>query len=351
MDRRLLLASGAYIDLSEYLLKSEAETLYAPLDAILNKQDKLISGTNIKTINGNSLLGGGDITISGGGDYLPLTGGLIDGDLSVLGTLASPTLIMAPGGVQGHLRSGDYILGLYNGGIVWGEEALNEYYITANGDGTKFLSNDGTYKTISSGGSSSGGEDIRYFTEFTVEDFIEACETVDIITNDTVELFNAMKSNKVICVPYRGYDKGFIVASYKSGEDEEFPSMYLQKGDVEYYAWTGDSHELVGEYPIYNGVQVVEMAGGEVILECLDNHIYKITDPVDYLLPFCGQIQKGVTIHFMSGEFGTTLEMYGVFWANGEIPQIEPNTCYELSLMQNADDSGNAVLTPFKFVE
>lgn len=59
MDRRLLLASGAYIDLSEYLLKSEAETLYAPLDAILNKQDKLISGTNIKTINGNSLLGGG----------------------------------------------------------------------------------------------------------------------------------------------------------------------------------------------------------------------------------------------------------------------------------------------------
>lgn len=66
MDRRLLLASGAYIDLSEYLLKSEAETLYAPLDAILNKQDKLISGTNIKTINGTSILGSGDITISGG---------------------------------------------------------------------------------------------------------------------------------------------------------------------------------------------------------------------------------------------------------------------------------------------
>jgi hypothetical protein len=29
------------------------------------KQDKLISGTNIKTINGNSLLGNGDISISG----------------------------------------------------------------------------------------------------------------------------------------------------------------------------------------------------------------------------------------------------------------------------------------------
>lgn len=63
-ERRLLLASGVYIDLSEYLLKSEAETLYAPLDAILNKQDKLISGTNIKTINNENILGSGNITIS-----------------------------------------------------------------------------------------------------------------------------------------------------------------------------------------------------------------------------------------------------------------------------------------------
>lgn len=31
------------------------------------KQDTLVSGTNIKTINGNSVLGGGNITISGGG--------------------------------------------------------------------------------------------------------------------------------------------------------------------------------------------------------------------------------------------------------------------------------------------
>jgi len=32
-----------------------------------NKQDALVSGTNIKTINGNSLLGSGDLVISGGG--------------------------------------------------------------------------------------------------------------------------------------------------------------------------------------------------------------------------------------------------------------------------------------------
>ena len=66
-SRRLIIANGITVDLSEYLLKSEAETLYATLDGLNNKQDKLISGTNIKTINGTSILGSGNITIEGGG--------------------------------------------------------------------------------------------------------------------------------------------------------------------------------------------------------------------------------------------------------------------------------------------
>lgn len=36
---------------------------------IAGKQDALVSGTNIKTINGNSLLGSGDLPISGGSTY------------------------------------------------------------------------------------------------------------------------------------------------------------------------------------------------------------------------------------------------------------------------------------------
>lgn len=32
-----------------------------------DKQDKLVSGTNIKTVNGESLLGSGDLTVGGGG--------------------------------------------------------------------------------------------------------------------------------------------------------------------------------------------------------------------------------------------------------------------------------------------
>jgi len=44
---------------------NEIKTIVNDLDDI--KQDALVSGTNIKTINGTSLLGSGDITISGGG--------------------------------------------------------------------------------------------------------------------------------------------------------------------------------------------------------------------------------------------------------------------------------------------
>lgn len=113
--RRTIISASGSIDLSEYLLKEEAETLYATLDlvslkandtavvhkvgdesiagtktfngvvhflgtarptyegvnlAILSdissKQDTLVSGTNIKTINGQTILGSGDIAISGG---------------------------------------------------------------------------------------------------------------------------------------------------------------------------------------------------------------------------------------------------------------------------------------------
>lgn len=146
--------------------------IYNPIDGLLyglpgsqstgDADDHLLSVGTVKTINGESILGSGDITISGGGDYLPSAGGDIDGalqvndDLTVMGTIASPTLIMASGGVEGYIRKNDCILGIENENIIWGKEA-NEYYITAKGDGTKFLSNDGTYKTISSGGSSSGG--------------------------------------------------------------------------------------------------------------------------------------------------------------------------------------------------
>jgi len=42
---------------------------YATTSDLSNKQDTLVSGTNIKTINNNSLLGSGNIDIQAGGSY------------------------------------------------------------------------------------------------------------------------------------------------------------------------------------------------------------------------------------------------------------------------------------------
>lgn len=49
--------------LGSYYTKTEMDTELA------TKQATLVSGTNIKTVNGNSLLGSGDIAITGGADF------------------------------------------------------------------------------------------------------------------------------------------------------------------------------------------------------------------------------------------------------------------------------------------
>ena len=51
-------------DLTNYYNKTQVDSL---IPDISTKQDTLVSGTNIKTINGESVLGSGDLVISGGG--------------------------------------------------------------------------------------------------------------------------------------------------------------------------------------------------------------------------------------------------------------------------------------------
>lgn len=73
-----------------YLVRdSEARTLIA------GKQDVLVSGTNIKTINGESLLGSGNIVIGGGGSYSGGTG------ISVSGTVINHSNSISAQATQG----------------------------------------------------------------------------------------------------------------------------------------------------------------------------------------------------------------------------------------------------------
>lgn len=58
-----LISSGG-VDLSDYYTKTQVDSL---IPDISTKQDTLVSATNIKTINGESILGSGDLVIPGGG--------------------------------------------------------------------------------------------------------------------------------------------------------------------------------------------------------------------------------------------------------------------------------------------
>lgn len=80
--------------------------------ALNAKQATLVSGTNIKTINGDSLLGSGDITISGGG-------GISDGDKGDITVSASGATWTIDNGVvtDGKLASGIDAAKIGNGTI------------------------------------------------------------------------------------------------------------------------------------------------------------------------------------------------------------------------------------------
>jgi hypothetical protein len=59
--------SGGEVDLTNYYTKSETYNKVETNSLVNTKQDTLVSATNIKTINGESILGSGDLVISGGG--------------------------------------------------------------------------------------------------------------------------------------------------------------------------------------------------------------------------------------------------------------------------------------------
>lgn len=73
--------TGATLNVNSFSQKAEFDlkTIKDKADSVSGKQDKLVSGTNIKTVNGESLLGGGNIEIKGGGGSNIDVTSLLDG--------------------------------------------------------------------------------------------------------------------------------------------------------------------------------------------------------------------------------------------------------------------------------
>jgi len=75
IDTTTNLLSGSMVAFAQgdsdcYILSNGLIYKFNGTTATLISQDRLVSGTNIKTINGNSILGSGDLTIEGGGSSI-----------------------------------------------------------------------------------------------------------------------------------------------------------------------------------------------------------------------------------------------------------------------------------------
>jgi hypothetical protein len=126
-------------------LAATASAVKSAYDLANGRQVKLVSGTNIKTINGESILGAGDITIESGGDSIPiielptgLSGTLDESQLTVLNN--EPNMFIALLRVSHNAL--DYVL--FTRRIIVGSGVF--YYSAINGRYTyTFEKNGETY--------------------------------------------------------------------------------------------------------------------------------------------------------------------------------------------------------------
>ena len=108
-------------DLSNYYTKGETDTLLG------EKQPTLVSGTNIKTINNESLLGEGNIDIQGGGGSITVDTSLNSGSTNAIANNAVTNNTLS-GGVES-----DIALGVIRFWKNNGQVALYRRFGTING--------------------------------------------------------------------------------------------------------------------------------------------------------------------------------------------------------------------------
>lgn len=90
-------------EIADMETRSHAEATYATKQQVANKQDQLVSGTNIKTVNGQSLLGNGNIQIEGGGTNT------VDSELSTTSENPVQNKVIT-NAINGKQDAGDYAL-------------------------------------------------------------------------------------------------------------------------------------------------------------------------------------------------------------------------------------------------
>lgn len=140
------------------VMKISSEAVYsndfiADSHKLSDKQDKLVSGTNIKTINGESIIGEGDIIISAGSESTSVDWENIQNKPQVV-TIDSETFTTSDiyniqrGHVTYKFTPGRLIIDDLTGDDSCSIKGHGDLTFNCNGDGTTFLADDGTYKEV-----------------------------------------------------------------------------------------------------------------------------------------------------------------------------------------------------------
>lgn len=272
------------------------------VEDVKDKQDTLVSGENIKTINGESIVGSGDITISGGSGEKGDKGDKGDTGVGVQ-SVTQTTTSNADGG-------------------------SNVVTVTlTNGTKSTFTVKNGSKG--SSGTNGTNGKDGADGATFT--------PSVDSAGN------LSWTNNKGLTNPPTVNIKG------PKGD----------KGD----SGSGGGGSSSGSGKEYIVVEPdLSIAGSEAyIADIVPNTTYIVSEPVSLLsineFSVSDALSDEYNVIFKADYGGTTLTINSynsIYWANGVIPTIETAAVYELSIQRVNIGGGNffnAVLTYFKIIE
>ena len=241
-------------DLSNYYTKSETDN--AITAATSTKQDTLVSGTNIKTINNQSILGEGNITIQGGGgktvkggtNISITTGETADTINCTLPILVQDSNIIIKNGSNSASYNNNFSQVFGSGNTINGYGGYNQPCITVEGIGnscgTKATHVEGGYNK-SVYGSYSHVEGAHNELKVSTSPYVEVCSHVEGKYNKVInysEHASGQYNNSVSASTTFG-DSGNTLFSVGNGTDDNARHNAFeirQNGDI-YIADTNDT--------------------------------------------------------------------------------------------------------------
>lgn len=333
-----------YINHADYtlLLRGKAtRPTYNGADMALSsdvtaKQDKLVSGTNIKTINGTSILGSGDVTIEGGGATLT------EADIAAMGFTKNTGTYSKPSGgipksdlsseVQTSLGKADTALQSYTEqykGTITGVSA-NGTSVATSGVANIPAASTSTYGVTKLSSATNSTSTTLAATASAVKSAYDLANSkqAKLVSGTNIKTINGTSILGSGNITISGGGGG------TSGGGKEFVEIEPLFEPAGY----------TGSFDINNPLQ--------------PNKVYVFTEAIAFL--YCDEVETSsvigdeYTIMFTAGTdlIPIYFEDIGlqVYWVNGAIPPISEGDLCELSLVRIGSNL-KAVLTTFKPVD